>query len=107
MRDEKGRFAAGNTFGKGRPPKALNELNRRFHERVKQLSDAGDFQIGDFLIEVVRDEGMPLDLRYKADAKLADLIYGNRSHAVIEDETERMSEAEINQRIKDLVGAVL
>lgn len=103
MSPSTGRFGKGNQFGKGRPKGSRNVLTQMMLDHAA----AAEMQPYEVLYDIYVDETIPMDLRFKAAAKHADLLFNKAaSEAVIhieENQTEEMADL----RIRDFLSAHL
>ncbi|WP_061008096.1 hypothetical protein [Vibrio sp. CUB2] len=101
MRDSNGRFAAGNTYGTGRKIGSENRLTKLIRERLELEANNDTFHVGDFLIEVVKDEDQPAELRAKCDSKLLDIVAKTEDEVT---EKQQLTPEEMDLRIAQLLS---
>lgn len=97
-----GRFAAGFAkAGPGRPKGSRNNMTKKMLSRVAEAGMSPE----DVLIDIYQDTTMPPDLRFKAAAKIADIVYPKASSVEVKmDEKENMSIQQIDDKLKQLMA---
>lgn len=103
-----GQFVKGNTSGKGRPKGSRNKMTQRMLNRVSERSEDG-LSMEEIMMDIAQDPNMPAELRFKAAAKVSDLVYPKASSVEVKmDEKESMTKEQIDARLKALlVGNVV
>lgn len=100
-----GQFVKGNTQGKGRPKGSRNKMTQRMLNRVAERSEDG-LSMEEIMMDIAQDSQMPAELRFKAAAKVSDLVYPKASSVEVKmDEKESMSKEQIDARLKALLTA--
>lgn len=99
-----GRFIKGNTLGKGRPKGSRNKLNQDMLNRVAARSEDG-LSPEEIIMNIMQDAGMSPDLRFKAAAKIMDMVHPKaQSIELTVDEKDNMSKEQMEDRIKQLMA---
>lgn len=102
-----GRFVKGNNLGGGRPKGSRNKMTQRMLNRVAERSEDG-LSMEEIMMDIAQDPNMPAELRFKAAAKVSDLIYPKASSVEVKmDEKESMSKEQIDNRLRQLLAAGL
>lgn len=97
---EKG-FAKG---GPGRPKGSRNKMTQMMLNRVHRASEAG-LSPEDVMIDLYQDPTMPADLRFKAAAKVADLIYPKAASIEVKmEDSESMTVQQIDDKLRQLLA---
>lgn len=106
-RNNKGQFVKGNSSGKGRPKGSRNELTKKLLERFKARNQDG-ISIEELMFDIAQNIGGQYDteLRFKAAAKLADIVFPKTAQVELEVEKESPSLEEIDGRIAELAAEV-
>lgn len=94
-----GQFTKGNTFGQGRPKGRRNVLTQMLLDHAA----AAEQQPFEVLYDLYNDDTIPPDLRFKAAAKYADLIYPKAASVEVKIEDENVSEEMVDNKIKDFL----
>lgn len=98
-----GQFVKGNTSGKGRPKGSRNKMTQRMLNRVAERSEDG-LSMEEIMMDIAQDPNMPAELRFKAAAKVSDLVYPKASSVEVKmDEKESMTKEQIDARLKALL----
>lgn len=88
------------------PRNIRNKLTNQMMERVYARSQGGQ-AVDEVMLDIAQDPQAPLELRFKAAAKVADLIFPRASSVEMEiDVGETLSGADIDTRILDLLKGV-
>lgn len=99
-----GQFVKGNTAGKGRPKGSRNKMTQRMLNRVAERSEDG-LSMEEIMMDIAQDPNMPAELRFKAAAKVSDLVYPKASSVEVKmDEKESMTKEQIDARLKALLA---
>ncbi|WAX14269.1 hypothetical protein ECO319P1_00113 [Escherichia phage ECO319P1] len=102
-----GQFVKGNSVAKGRPKGSRNKMTQRMLNRVSERSEDG-LSMEEIMMDIAQDPNMPAELRFKAAAKVADLVYPKASSVEVKmDEKEDMSKEQIDNRLRQLLSAGL
>lgn len=97
-----GRFQKGNKFG--RPKGKRNALTQAMLDRVAQAGLSPD----EVMIDIYQDPTIPPDLRFKAAAKIADLVYPKAASIEVKmDDHDSMTEEQVDNKIRDFLSGVL
>lgn len=98
-----GQFVKGNTSGKGRPKGSRNKMTQRMLNRVAERSEDG-LSMEEIMMDIAQDPQMPAELRFKAAAKVSDLVYPKASSVEVKmDDKESMTKEQIDARLKALL----
>lgn len=98
MNPNTGRFQKGNKFG--RPKGSRGKLTQMMLDRVATSQLSPD----EVLIEIYQDPQIPPDLRFKAAAKVADLVYPKAASVEVKIEEENViNEESINDRLREFL----
>jgi hypothetical protein len=103
-RNEQGHFAKGNQLAKGhgRTKGARNRLTLKLLERFEERNQDG-ISIEELMFDLAQGEQYDPDLRMKAAAKLADLVFPKTAQVELEiDNNDATSIGEIEDKIKQL-----
>lgn len=99
-----GKFLKGNSFGKGRPKGSRNKMTQRMLDRVCERSEDG-LSMEEIMMDIAQDPNMPAELRFKAAAKVADIVYPKASSVEVKmDDKEQMTKTQIDDRLKMLLA---
>lgn len=99
-----GQFVKGNQASGGRPKGSRNKMTQRMLNRVADRSEDG-LSMEEILMDIAQDPNMPAELRFKAAAKVSDLIYPKASSVEVKmDDKEQMSKEQIDNRLKQLLA---
>ncbi|AUG88468.1 hypothetical protein PQC39_gp104 [Vibrio phage Vp_R1] len=100
---ENGKFLPGNKLGKGRVKGSRNALTEQMLKRFAQRNQDG-ISVEEILFDIAQDSGQPAEMRFKAAAKLSDLVFPKASSVEldIEEKTE-MSITDMDDRIRQLM----
>lgn len=99
-----GQFMKGNTQGKGRPKGSRNKMTQRMLNRVAERSEDG-LSMEEIMMDIAQDPQMPAELRFKAAAKVSDLVYPKASSVEVKmDDKESMTKEQIDARLKALLS---
>lgn len=102
MNPNTGRFQKGNKFG--RPKGSRGQLTQLMLDRVANTQMHPD----EVLIEIYQDPTIAPDLRFKAAAKVADLVYPKAASVEVKiEEDNGISEETLNEQLKDFLVAAL
>lgn len=102
MNPNTGRFQKGNKFG--RPKESRGQLTQLMLDRVANTQMHPD----EVLIEIYQDPTIAPDLRFKAAAKVADLVYPKAASVEVKiEEDNGISEETLNEQLKDFLVAAL
>ena len=98
-----GRLQAGHKFAKGRQKGSRNQLTQLMLDRV---SEAG-LSPEEVLISIYQDPSVPLDLRYKSASKILDIVHPKAASVdVTIDEKDTMTDEQVSNKIKSLLGTI-
>lgn len=99
-----GRFLAGNGGGPGRPKGSRNKMTQRMLDRVSARQEDG-LSMEEIMMDIAQDPNQPSELRFKAAAKVADLVYPRAASVEVKVEDENTMTAEqMDARIKQLLS---
>ena len=102
MEPSTGRFQKGNKFG--RPKGSRGKLTQMMLDRVADSQMHPD----EVLIEIYQDPSIAPDLRFKAAAKVADLVYPRAASVEVKiKEDNGITEESINAQLRDFLKASL
>lgn len=105
-RSSGGRFLKGNQVAKGygRPKGARNRLTMKLLERFEERNQDG-ISIEELMFDIAQGEQYDPDLRMKAAAKLADLVFPKTQQVELEvEEADNISIDELDDKIKQLMN---
>ena len=99
-----GQFVKGNSGSGGRPKGSRNKMTQRMLNRVAERSEDG-LSMEEIMMDIAQDPNMPAELRFKAAAKVSDLVYPKASSVEVKmDDKENLSKEQIDARLKTLLG---
>lgn len=99
-----GHFVKGNSRGNGRPKGSRNKMTQRMLNRVAERSEDG-LSMEEIMMDIAQDPNMPAELRFKAAAKVSDIVYPKASSVEVKmDEKETMTKEQIDARLKALLA---
>ena len=102
MEPSTGRFQKGNKFG--RPKGSRGKLTQLMLDRVAESQLSPD----EVLIEIYQDPSIAPDLRFKAAAKVADLVYPRAASVEVKiEEDNGLTEEALNENLRDFLVAAL
>lgn len=102
MNPSTGRFQKGNKFG--RPRGSRGKLTQLMLDRVAEAQISPD----EVMIDIYCDPTVDPELRFKAAAKVADLVYPKAASVEVKiEDTSATSEEAINAQIKDFLAGAL
>lgn len=106
MRDNiTGQFLPGNGGGPGRPKGSRNKMTQRMLDRVSARQEDG-LSMEEIMMDIAQDPKQPSELRFKAAAKIADLVYPRAASVeVTMDDENAMTPAQMDERIRQLISA--
>ncbi|MGL5480050.1 MAG: hypothetical protein ACRDCB_13485 [Clostridium sp.] len=103
-RDPKTGKFTGSGRGPGRPKGSRNKMTQRMLNRVAERSEDG-LSMEEIMMDIAQDPEMPAELRFKAAAKIADLVFPKAASIEVQiDEKEAMSKDQIDNRLKELLA---
>lgn len=83
-----------------------NKMTNMMMERVYARSQNGQ-AVDEIMLDIAQDQKSPIELRFKAAAKVADLIFPRASSVEMEiDVGENLSGADIDNRIAALLAEI-
>ena len=81
-----------------------NKMTNMMMERVYARSLGGQ-SVDEIIMDIAQDTQAPTELRFKAAAKVADLIFPKAASVEVEmDATVNMNKGDIDNRLKELLG---
>ena len=99
-----GQFVKGNKASGGRPKGSRNKMTQRMLNRVAERSEDG-LSMEEIMMDIAQDPNMPADLRFKAAAKIADLVYPKAASVEVNmNDEDKMSKDQIDSRLKELLA---
>ncbi len=102
MNPQSGKFEKGNKFGRAKGKR--NKLTQAMLDRVAQAGLSPD----EVMIDIYQDPTIPPDLRFKAAAKVADLVYPKAASIEVKmDEHDALTEDQLDNKIRDFLSASL
>ena len=102
--NKKNQFIPGNPGG-GRPKGSRNRMTQLMLDRVASRQESG-LSSEEILMDIMQDPEMPPELRFKAAAKISDLIYPKAASIEVQMDDKRMSKGEMDAKIQQLLGKV-
>lgn len=101
-----GQFLPGNKGG-GRPKGSRNKMTQRMLDRVCARSEDG-LSMEEIMMDIAQDPNQPAELRFKAAAKISDLVYPRASSVEVKmDDEGAMNKEQIDTRLKELLALTL
>jgi len=102
-----GQFVKGNTASSGRPKGSRNKMTQRMLNRVSERSEDG-LSMEEIMMDIAQDPNMPAELRFKAAAKVSDLVYPKASSVEVKmDEKENMTPEQIDWKLRELLSPII
>lgn len=102
-----GKFLPGNGLGKGRPKGSRNKMTQRMLDRVAARSEDG-LSMEEIMMDIAQDVRQPAELRFKAAAKISDLVFPKASSVEVKmDDEGVMNKDQIDLELKRLLGAFI
>ena len=100
-----GKFLKGHAKGgPGRPKGSRSKMTQNMLYRVFERSEPG-MSMEEIMMDIAQDPKAPLDLRFKAAAKVADLVYPKASSVEVKmDDAESMTKEQIDQKLSTLLA---
>jgi predicted HTH transcriptional regulator len=99
-----GGFLPGNKCAKGRIKGSRNKLTEKMLERFAMRNQDG-ISIEEILFDIAQDNGQSAEMRFKASAKLSDLVYPKAQSVEMEiEEMDGMSLEQMDERILILLA---
>lgn len=95
-------FAKGNP---GRPKGSRNKMTQRMLDRVAERQEAG-LSAEEIMCDIMQDPNQPAELRFKAAAKIADIVYPKAASVELEIDNANLSIEEIDDKLKQLMSYV-
>lgn len=102
--NKKNQFIPGNPGG-GRPKGSRNKMTQLMLDRVAARQESG-LSSEEILMDIMQDPEMPPELRFKAAAKISDLIYPKAASIEVQMDDKRLSKGEMDAKIQQLLGKV-
>lgn len=100
-----GQFVKGNAGNGGRPKGSRNRMTQKMLNRVAERSEDG-LSMEEIMMDIAQDPQMPAELRFKAAAKIADIVYPKSSSVeVTMDDKDKLSKSQIDERLVALLKA--
>ncbi|MGL4520251.1 MAG: hypothetical protein ACRCUJ_11375 [Phocaeicola sp.] len=100
-----GKFLPGNTLGKGRKKGSRNKMTQMMLDRVAGRSEDG-LSMEEILMDIAQDPKAPSELRFKAAAKVADMVFPKAASVEVKiDDEDKMTKEQIDQRLSQLISA--
>lgn len=98
------KFAVGNTYGKGKVKGSRNKMTQLMLDRVASRSEDG-LSMEEIMMDIAQDPNMPPELRFKAAAKVSDLVFPRAASVEVDVEDDGgLTGAELDSRIKELLA---
>ena len=99
-----GRFVKGNSLGKGRPKGSRNVMTKKMLARVAERSEDG-LSVEEIMLDIAQDTNMPPELRFKAAAKIADIVFPKASSVEVKmDDEGKLSKEQIDTRLREILS---
>lgn len=100
---ENGQFLPGNKLGKGRVKGSRNALTEQMLKRFAQRNQDG-ISVEEILFDIAQDAQQSAEMRFKAAAKLSDLVFPKASSVELDiEEKTDMSITDMDDRIRQLM----
>ncbi|QDH46554.1 hypothetical protein LAh9_9 [Aeromonas phage LAh_9] len=94
-------FKPGNPGG-GRPKGSRNKMTQLMLDRVASRQESG-LSSEEILMDIMQDPEMPPELRFKAAAKISDLIYPKAASIEVQMDDKRMTKGEMDAKLQQLL----
>ena len=109
VRDQKdavtGQFLKGNSQGKGRVKGSRNKMTQLMLDRVAARSE-DSLSMEEIIMDIAQDPNMPAELRFKAAAKISDLVFPKAASIEVDmDEANILTKSEMDARLAQLLSA--
>ncbi|MGL5014164.1 MAG: hypothetical protein ACRC6V_07740 [Bacteroidales bacterium] len=99
-----GRFLAGNNLAGSRKG-SRNKMTQLMLDRVSSRSEDG-LSMEEIMMDIAQDPNQPAELRFKAAAKISDLVYPKAASVEVQmDENAVLTKGEMDARLKQLLSA--
>lgn len=100
-----GQFLKGNSQGKGRVKGSRNKMTQLMLDRVAARSEDG-LSMEEIMMDIAQDANMPAELRFKAAAKISDLVFPKAASIEVDmDEANILTKGEMDARLAQLLSA--
>ena len=100
-----GKFVPGNSLGKGRPKGSRNRMTQLMLDRVSARSEDG-LSVEEIMLDIAQDPDQPAELRFKAAAKISDLVFPKAASVEVQiEDTSALTKTEMDARLKQLLSA--
>lgn len=100
-----GQFLKGNSQGKGRVKGSRNKMTQLMLDRVAARSEDG-LSMEEIMMDIAQDPNMPAELRFKAAAKISDLVFPKAASIEVDmDEANILTKSEMDARLAQLLSA--
>lgn len=99
-----GHFLPGNSLGKGRKKGSRNKMTQLMLDRVAGRSEDG-LSMEEIMMDIAQDPNQPAELRLKAAAKVADLVFPKAASVEVKiDDDDKMTKEQIDTRLSQLIS---
>lgn len=99
--DKKNRFIPGNPGG-GRVKGSRNKMTQLMLDRVASRQESG-LSSEEILMDIMQDPEMPPELRFKAAAKISDLVYPKAASVEVQMDDKRLTKSEMDAKLQSLL----
>lgn len=100
-----GKFLVGNALGKGRPKGSRNKMTQLMLDRVSARSEDG-LSVEEIMLDIAQDPDQPAELRFKAAAKISDLVFPKAASVEVQiEDNSTLSKSEMETRLKQLLSS--
>lgn len=99
-----GKFLPGNSLGKGRKKGSRNKMTQMMLDRVADRSEAG-LSMEEIMMDIAQDPSQPAELRFKAAAKIADIVFPKAASVEVKvDDDDKLTKEQIDNRLNQLIS---
>lgn len=102
--DKLNRFKAGNPGG-GRVKGSRNKMTQLMLDRVASRQESG-LSSEEILMDIMQDPEMPPELRFKAAAKISDLVYPKAASVEVQMDDKRLTKSEMDAKLQSLLKKI-
>lgn len=88
----------------GRPKGSRNKMTQKMLDRIAERQEAG-LSAEEILCDIMQDPNQPPELRFKAAAKVADLVYPKAASVEVEIDSHTVSKDEMDNKILQLLSS--
>lgn len=103
--DKQNRFVPGNPGGNGRVKGSRNKMTQVMLDRVASRQESG-LSSEEIMMDIMQDPDMPPELRFKAAAKISDLVYPKAASVEVQMDDKRLTKDEMDVKLQQLLQRV-